>query len=69
MSRYVIFYARCPKCARVCALHSPAGGDGSGRITYWHKRLGSNGSEWCRSEVNGTWHRTRAEAAAEKADR
>lgn len=61
--RFAIFYGICATCGRVCALHNPRLGDGSTRITYWHKRRSTGGSEWCRSEVPDDWYETREAAA------
>ncbi len=41
--------AQCPTCSRDCAVYWPKGGDGTVRITVWHKR---SPEKWCRAEVD-----------------
>jgi hypothetical protein len=41
--------AECPLCGRHCAVYWPTGGDGSARVTFWHKRPDG---QWCRAEVD-----------------
>jgi hypothetical protein len=46
-------YADCPTCDKPVAVYNPRHGDGSIRMTRWHKRPNANGStDWCRAEVD-----------------
>lgn len=42
-------YSDCPSCDRPVAVYNPKDGDGSIRITRWHKQPGG---QWCRAEVD-----------------
>lgn len=53
MMRLLTEYADCPRCGRTVAVYCPRHGDGSVRITYWHKP--HRGARWCRAEVSD-WH-------------
>ncbi|MGE7437546.1 hypothetical protein [Kitasatospora sp. NPDC001175] len=46
-------YTDCPTCGKAVAVYNPRGGDGSIRITHWHKRQDEEGrGRWCRAEVD-----------------
>lgn len=40
----------CPNCARLCRLYWPRGGDGTVRVTFWHKDPATK--KWCRAEID-----------------
>lgn len=42
--------ATCGNCGRLCKVYWPTGGDGSVRITFWHKDPQTG--KWCRAEVD-----------------
>jgi hypothetical protein len=42
-------YADCPTCGKPVAVYNPRHGDGSIRVTCWHKNTYTG--KWCRSEV------------------
>lgn len=42
-------YADCPRCERPVAVYNPRHGDGTMRMTHWHK---DPDREWCRAEVD-----------------
>lgn len=46
-------FTDCPNCDKPVAVYNPRHGDGSLRITHWHKRpTADGGREWCRAEVD-----------------
>jgi hypothetical protein len=46
-------YSDCPTYDRPVAVYNPKDGDGSIRITRWHKRWDPDGyGQWCRAEVD-----------------
>jgi hypothetical protein len=46
-------YTDCPNCDKPVAVYNPRHGDGSIRITHWHKRREEDGETvWCRAEVD-----------------
>lgn len=42
-------YADCPDCGRPVAVYNPKHGDGTIRITRWHR---NPDGQWCRAEVD-----------------
>ncbi|MFJ3793828.1 hypothetical protein [Kitasatospora sp. NPDC090091] len=46
-------YADCPTCDRPVAVYTPRHGDGTIRLTHWHKRDDDQGGRrWCRAELD-----------------
>lgn len=46
-------FTDCPNCDQAVAVYNPRHGDGSIRMTYWHKRSAPGGGrEWCRAEID-----------------
>ena len=46
-------YADCPNCGKPVAVHNPRHGDGTIRLTHWHKRWDEEAyGLWCRAEVD-----------------
>ncbi|MFE2106662.1 hypothetical protein ACFXAF_12455 [Kitasatospora sp. NPDC059463] len=42
-------YADCPACGRPVAVYTPRHGDGTIRLTRWHKTADG---QWCRVELD-----------------